>query len=74
MSAAREVRSRVAWRLDDLARAVSRLAHRVSDEVPTVDDPTPNVDTLKWVADRMGIRTSELVARMTADDVGVLLG
>ncbi len=61
---AREVRSRVAWRLDDLARAVSRLAHRVSDEVPAVDDPTPNVDTLKWVADRMGIRTSELVARM----------
>jgi hypothetical protein len=60
----REVRSRVAWRLDDLARAVSRLAHRVSDEVPGVGDPTPNVDTLKWVADRMGIRTSELVGRM----------
>ena len=60
----REVRSRVAWRLDDLARAVARLARRVSDEVPGVGDPTPSVDTLQWVADRMGIRTSELVARM----------
>ncbi len=54
----------LAYAVDDIARALTRLAHRLQPDIPAPDDPTPRVETLFFIADRLGIKTSELVAKM----------